>query len=135
MKANAKILVVDDDRRMVRTLCDILDIKGYVTEMAYNGEAAVEKVLSTPPDCVLMDIRMPGINGIEALKIISRLKPGLPVLLMSAYVTEEQTEEAGIYGAHAVFHKPLDMQEILDFLSRLLKEDIADGGNNADQLS
>lgn len=123
MGEKIKVLVVDDDRRMTKTLCDILKVKGHEAIEAYSGEEAVEKVKSDHPDCVLMDIKMPGINGVEALKIIKTISPDLPVVLMSAYATEEMTEEAKKLGAHSVLNKPVDLQMVLLFLSLLVKEE------------
>lgn len=123
MEEKTKVLVVDDDRRMVKTICDILNVKGYEAIAAYTGEEAVEKVKSDKPDCVLMDIKMPGINGVEALKMIKGISPDLPVVLVSAYATEEVEAEAKEQGAHAVLSKPVDIQMVLSFLSLLRKEE------------
>jgi CheY-like chemotaxis protein len=123
MGEKTKVLVVDDDRRMVKTICDILKVKGYETAEAYTGEAAVEKVRSDQPDCVLMDIKMPGINGVEALRMIKGICPDLPVVLMSAYTTEEQVAEAKQLGADTVLTKPVDLQMVFSFLALLRKED------------
>ncbi len=121
-KRRTKVLVVDDDRRMVKTICDILKVKGYDTVEAHTGEEAVGKARSERPDCVLMDVRMPGINGVEALKVMRQVSPELPVVMMSAYSTEELTDEARKNGAYAVLTKPVDVQMILSFLSVLRKE-------------
>jgi len=123
MSGTITVLVVDDDRRMVKTLCDILKVKGYEAEPAYSGEEALEKILSEKPDCVLMDIRMPGISGVEAVEMIRTQAPDLPVILMSAYPTDEQTLEAKKYGAYSVLTKPIDLQLVLSFLSLLRKEE------------
>jgi DNA-binding response OmpR family regulator len=123
MGEKTKVLVVDDDRRMVRTICDILKVKGYEAAEAYTGEEAVEKVKSDNPDCVLMDVRMPGLNGVEALKMIKGTSPDLPVVLMSAYATEEQVAEAKQLGADTVLTKPVDLQMIFSFLALLRKEE------------
>ncbi|MFZ2170097.1 MAG: response regulator [Methylococcaceae bacterium] len=118
-----KILVVDDDRRIVKTTCDILKIKGYEAIAAYSGEEGVEKVKTEPPDCVLMDIKMGGISGVEALKQMTQIAPALPVVLVSAYATNEIIEEASQSGAYAVLSKPLNFQMILVFLSLLRREE------------
>ena len=122
MSERTKVLVVDDDQRIVKTLYDILTIKGYEPIEANSGEEAVEKVKSDAPDCVLMDIRMPGLTGIETLKIIREMVPGLPVILMSGYATEEQKIEAKEHGAYTILNKPIDIQAVLSFLSVLRKE-------------
>ena len=121
MGETTKVLVVDDDRRMVKTICDILKVKGYEAVEAYTGEEAIEKVRSDNPDCVLMDIKMPGINGVEALQLIKGIAPHLPVVLMSAYATDELAFQARQQGADAVLAKPLDISSILLFLSLLRK--------------
>lgn len=122
MSDKLKILVVDDDRRMVRTICDILRLKGYEVLPAYSGDEAVQVVQGGKFDCVLMDVKMPGIDGVTALKMIKRVAPDTPVVLMSAYATDEQAEEAKLQGAATILTKPIDFQQILSFLSLLRKE-------------
>lgn len=123
MNEKLKVLVVDDDRRMVKTICDILQVKGYEAVPAYSGEEAVEKVPEGGFGCVLMDVKMPGIDGIEALQLIKETAPDLPVLMMSAYATGDQAEEAKKRGAYSVLTKPLDVEVVLSFLSLLRKEE------------
>lgn len=123
MKEKIKVLVVDDDHRMVKTICDILTVKGYETKPAYSGEEAVERARGDGINCVLMDIKMPGIDGVEALRQIKETAPELAVVLMSAYATEEQALEAKRYGASAVLTKPIDFQQVLSFLALLRKEE------------
>ena len=123
MNEKLRILVVDDDRRMVRTICDILKVKGYQPFEAYSGEEAVVKAQEKGLDCVLMDIKMPGINGVEALQMIKTTSPDLPVVLMSAFASSEQVEEAKSQGAYTVLAKPIDIQILLSFLALLRKEE------------
>ncbi|MCM2359881.1 MAG: diguanylate cyclase [Geobacteraceae bacterium] len=121
MGEKVKILVVDDNRGMVKTICDILKAKGFESILAYSGEEAVEKVKADRPGCVLMDLRMPGIDGVKTLEQIRKVAPALPVLLITAYATEEQVEEAKRHGVSAVLTKPLDIQEFFCLLSQLGK--------------
>jgi len=123
MKEMKKILVVDDDLRMVKTICDILASKGYAALSAFSGEEAVDVVKTETPDCVLMDIKMPGMGGVEALKLIMEHAPALPVVLMSAYASEEQAEEARLRGACSILTKPIDIPQLLTFLSLLRKDE------------
>ena len=123
MKEKLKVLVVDDDRRMVKTISDILRVKGYEPTPVYSGEEAVQRVQGEEFDCVLMDIKMPGIDGVEALKMIKGVALDTPVVLMSAYATKEQAEEAKLHGAATVLTKPIDFQQVLSFLSLLRKEE------------
>jgi DNA-binding NtrC family response regulator len=118
-----KILVVDDDRRIVKTTCDILTIKGHDAIAAFSGEEGVEMVRRERPDCVLMDIKMPGISGVEALHQMHAIHPGLPVVLVTAYATDDLLEQAKRSGAYAVLSKPLNFPMILSFISLLRKEE------------
>lgn len=122
MNEGLKVLVVDDDRRMVRTICDILLVKGHSAEPAYSGEEAIETVKAKDFDCVLMDLKMEGIDGIETLKKLKVVAPDLPVVMMSAYATGEQLEEARRNGAYSILTKPIDIQMVISFLSLLRKE-------------
>ncbi|MDD5365828.1 MAG: response regulator [Gallionellaceae bacterium] len=114
---------MDDDRRIVRTTCDILKIKGHEAIPAYSGEEGVEQVRNDPPDCVLMDIKMPGIDGVEALKRMRQIVPALPVVLVSAYAADDLLDEARRAGAYAILCKPLNFPMVLSFLSLLDKEE------------
>jgi len=118
-----RILVVDDDRRIVRTTCDILKIKGHEAIPAYSGEEGVAQVRQAAPDCVLMDIKMPGIDGVEALKQMKAIMPALPVVLVSAYAADDLLDEARRAGAYAILNKPLNFPLVLSFLSLLDKEE------------
>jgi two-component system response regulator HydG len=122
MKTNSKILVVDDDRRMSKTICDILMVKEYDVMEANSSGEALAMVKSAVPYCVLMDIKMELIDGIETLKMLKEMAPDLPVIMMSAYATEGLLCQAKRFGAYGVLDKPIDIQALLSFLSVLRKE-------------
>ena len=87
MDRQLRILVVDDDRRMTKTLVDILRVKGYDPEPAHSGEEALEKIRGSQFDCLLTDIRMPGMDGVDLFQAIGEIQPQLPVVLMTAYTS------------------------------------------------
>ncbi|MBI2876528.1 MAG: response regulator [Candidatus Tectomicrobia bacterium] len=113
------VLVVDDDPGLTETLSDILEEEGYEVEVAHNGFEAIEKASSHLFDCILMDIRMPGMNGVEAFKEIKRISPETPVVMMTAYSLYNLIEEARQEGALAVLPKPLDINKILGSLEEM----------------
>ena len=88
------VLVVDDDSGMAETLADILSIFGYAVTTANSAAAAVKVVTETRPDLVLMDVRMPGPSGVEALKTLKALAPQVAVIMMTAFARENLAEEA-----------------------------------------
>lgn len=108
-----RILIVDDNRAMVRTLRDILRLRGWDTGEAYSGDAAVKAQQEQPFDRVLMDIKMPGLDGIAAYKKLRRLFPRLTVILMTAHRIAEVEEVAT-----RVIAKPLDLPALFDLLDQ-----------------
>lgn len=116
------LLVVDDDRRMAKTLVDILNVRGFQVEAARSGPEALEMVKEYHFDCVLTDIRMPEMNGVELYRAIQEVQPELPVAFMSAYAGDQLVQEGLQEGAIGILNKPLDFNLLLSFLSSLQDE-------------
>ncbi len=89
MKTSYRILIVDDEDNVRRMLATAFSLQGHETHCASNGQAALQHFADTPPDVVLMDIRMPEMNGIEALKVMRAQQPRIPIILMTAYAEVE----------------------------------------------
>ncbi|MBM3238827.1 sigma-54-dependent Fis family transcriptional regulator [Candidatus Poribacteria bacterium] len=110
-----KIFIVDDDPDIVEALQDRLEYYGYDVSVAYNGEEALKKIADNPPDLVLLDIRMPGIDGIEVLQRITQKYPGMLVVMLTAHGTIDIAVEAMKKGAHDFLEKPTeDIQDKID---------------------
>jgi len=122
MSKKLRVLVVDDDWPMAKTLVDILRAKGYGAEAAYSGSEALERMREDRFDCVLTDIKMPDVNGVELLREIKAVRPELPVLFMSAYATGELVKQGLKEGAVGSLVKPLDIDLLLWFFHRLGEE-------------
>ena len=116
------ILVVDDDRRMAKTLVNIFQVKGYEVEAAHSGPEALGKVAGGRFDCVLTDIKMPEVSGVELYRAIKARQPDLTVVLMTAYSTDKLVKEGLEEGAIAALTKPLDINALLSFFSSLGRE-------------
>jgi DNA-binding NtrC family response regulator len=114
-----KILIVDDEPNMRLTLSDIMIDEGYEVQTAASGEEAVRLCENNNYDIVLMDVRMPGIDGVEAFKAIRRHKEGVKVILMSAYTVDDLKHAALDDGAIAFLSKPLDMQKTIQLISEV----------------
>ncbi len=115
------ILVVDDDIGHRLMLEALLGKWGYQVQSAANGVQAVEKIKEGPFDVVLMDIRMPDMDGITALKEIKNYNPAVPVVLMTAYSAVESAVEALKSGAYDYLLKPLDFDVLKLTLNRTLE--------------
>ncbi len=122
MSDKLRILIVDDDQRMALTLKDIFTVKGYEAEAAHSGSEALEKISGSDFDCILTDIKMPEMNGVELYKTIKEVQPDIPVVLMTAYSADKLVKEGLEEGAIATLTKPLDIEAVLSFFSMLRKE-------------
>lgn len=107
-----RILIVDDDAALRESLEMILSSDGYSVLTAESGEAALEAVTTHSVDAILCDLRMPGLDGFELIPQLSRLLPGVPVILMSAHGTEDLAIEAIQRGAYDYLAKPFQPSEI-----------------------
>lgn len=120
MKPKITILVVDDDLGHRRMLMTLLGDWGYRLEGVGDGESAVALCRERPFDLILMDVRMAGISGIEALREIKAYNPAIPVLVMTAYSNVETAVEAIKAGAYDYLTKPLDFDDLRLTLDRAL---------------
>jgi len=124
MKRNneVKILVVDDQPGMCETLLDILEDVGYNVRSAQDGSTAIEMNKQDVFDIILMDIIMPGINGVEALKVIKKMNADTTVILMTAYTAPDLIMEAQKAGVYECLTKPFSPSRLLDIITRLCEE-------------
>jgi len=117
-----RMLIVDDEKQMVRTLVDVVGLHGWKADCAYSGEAAVDAVREQDYAVVLMDVRMTGINGLEAFKAMKALRPGIRVVLMTAYTATEILMEAEREGALRILSKPVALTGLIECLEQATTE-------------
>ncbi len=108
--AAKKILLVDDEEGIQLLYREEFEDDGYTVDSAYNGEEALEIFRKTPPDLVILDINMPGMNGIEVLRQMKEMKPDLPVILSSAY--QEYKQDFGTWASEEYIVKSANMDEL-----------------------
>jgi len=109
----SRVLVVDDEAAIRRSLAGILADEGYDAALAEDGERALAAVRERAPDLVLLDIAMPGRDGIEILEELRRAHPALPVVMMSGHGTIETAVRATQLGAFDFVEKPLSLDKLL----------------------
>ncbi len=118
------VLIVEDNEKNMKLARDVLQVKGYATLEAVTGEEGVRLAKERKPDLVLMDIQLPGINGIEAFRQL-RADPAtaaIPVAALTASVTPTDRSEITRAGFDAFLGKPIALKEFLDTVKRLLEE-------------
>lgn len=112
-----RALVVDDDRMLAQTLGEILELKGWSVAVANSGTDAVRVAAREPFDVILMDVRMPGMDGVDAFKAMKATHPDIRVILMTAYTAEDRVGEAQREGVLRVLSKPVDVPSLLQLVS------------------
>jgi two-component system response regulator AtoC len=118
MKADYQILIVDDDESIRCLLAAVLAREGFQTVAAKDGQEGLSLFRATSPDIVLMDIRMPGMSGIEAMRAMLELRPGASVILMTAYANLDTAVQAIKSGVFDFIIKPFDLAEISLLVNR-----------------
>jgi DNA-binding response OmpR family regulator len=118
-----KILVIDDDPSVRSLVTDSLEIEGYEVVAAEDGFAGLRAIEAHRPDCVLLDVMMPGLDGHQVLQRIRAAEEGsaLPVVMLTAYSDDANAWQAWTEGVDYFLAKPFDAEELLRYLSYLFQ--------------
>ena len=113
-----RILLVDDEEGIQLLYREEFEDAGYAVESARDGLEALDKFKTNPPDLVVLDINMPGMNGIEVLRQMKELRADLPIILSSAY--QEYKQDFGSWASEAYVVKSANMDELKAAISKFL---------------
>ena len=115
-----KILYVEDHEAQGQVVAQSLELMGYDVALAQTGEEGIEKTYAWRPDVILMDLRMPGIGGIEAIKQLKSdpKVSAIPVIVISAWSDNKNQQAALDAGAATVLTKPVGIQRLLDHINQ-----------------
>ncbi len=108
-----KILIVDDEESFVEIIAERLSIRDYHVQTCFSGSEAVEKIKDSKIDVVILDVAMPGMDGIETLREIKRMKPLTEVVMLTGHATVETAIEGMKLGAFDYLMKPCDNKELI----------------------
>ncbi len=112
--ADEKILLVDDEEEFVSTLAERIETRGAKVVTATSGQEAIDKIKDENFDAIVLDLQMPGMNGIETMKSILEKKPDMQVILLTGYGTIERGVEAVKKGAMDFLEKPIDIKKLME---------------------
>lgn len=110
------VLVVDDNRELADNIAEILEIEGYATDVCYDPADAIEGARQSPYDIAILDVRLPGMDGVTLFKVLSDMHPTATYVLMTAFTTDERIADALAAGVRAVLPKPVPVAELFDLL-------------------
>jgi two-component system nitrogen regulation response regulator NtrX len=116
-----EVLLVDDEADYAETMAFWLKAKGYKVTTASNGEEALSQLKAKIPRIVFLDILMPGMDGIETLRRIRENHPDLPVIMVTAYASEDKMQIATALGAVGFFPKAADFSQAAKLIDQALR--------------
>jgi DNA-binding NtrC family response regulator len=132
---NAKILIVDDEKNIRLSLAQALESLGYAVTTAASGEEAIAKVKEEGFKLILLDLKLPGIDGLEVLRQVVELHPDIQVMIISAYGTVENAVEAMKLGAIDFIQKPFTPKEIRSAVKGVLDREVLQAQQRSDYES
>jgi nitrogen regulation protein NR(I) len=133
------VLLIEDDVREASSLERLLQTEGYQVTLAHRGDEGLQRALQEDFDVVVTDLRLPGVDGLEVVRRLHAAKPRLPIVLMTAYGTTDNTIEATKHGAFEYLSKPFKMDEFLALTARaatsarLMREPVELGETTTDK--
>jgi len=114
----SRVLLVDDEREFVQTLSERLEMRDVGSAVAYDGESALKMVEDDEPEVIILDLRMPGIDGIEVLRRVKQSHPHIEVIILTGHGSEEDRKTCMELGAFAYLQKPVDIEALSETLKR-----------------
>ena len=121
METKASVLIVDDNISLGKTMPFVLGRKGYIVAIAKDELEAIARAEEKPFDIILMDIKMPLMDGVETYKRIKKVRPKAVVIMMTAYAVEDLVQQALEEGAYGVIYKPLDIEKVVALIERVME--------------
>lgn len=114
-----RIFVVDDDQDHAESIADLLAMHGYEVEVAFSGEEGVARFRESDFDLTLMDVKLPGMNGVETFFAFKKIRPDTKVIMMTGFSVEQLVAQAVENGALGVLHKPFNVPDLLAALEQI----------------
>lgn len=117
-----KVLVIDDERETLESCCEILKQRGYDAAACHDSTQVIHLLKAGHFDAVMLDIRMPGLEGSDLLPLIKKIRPELPVVIASAYCDEANRNHYRSLGAFDALAKPFSREALLDVVARAVNQ-------------
>ncbi|MBU8849076.1 MAG: response regulator [Desulfobacterales bacterium] len=114
----SRVLLVDDEKEFVLTLSERLQMRDMATAVVYNGKSALDLIHNDAPEVMIIDLKMPGIDGMEVLKKVKQTQPEIKVIVLTGHGSEQDKQKCMDLGAFAYMQKPID----INILSETLKK-------------
>lgn len=117
-----KVLLVDDEEDFVNSLSERLEMRDLESNVALNGKQALASMKQDEPGVMVLDLKMPGMDGMEVLRRVREAYPNVQVIILTGHGTDKDEEEAKKLGAFAYLQKPVEMERLVDTLRKAHKK-------------
>ncbi len=121
-KEQIKVLLVDDEEEFVKTLSERIRLRNLGSDVAFDGEKALERIEEETPDVMVLDLKMPGMDGMEVLKKVKQAYPDVEVVMLTGHGSDEDEQEARRLGAFEYLQKPSGIEKIIDSVKRAYRK-------------
>ena len=121
-----KLLLVDDEENFVNTLAERMKMRDVPSKVVYSGEAALDALKTNEPDVMVLDLRMPGIDGMEVLRKVRQTNPTVRIIILTGHGTDLDEDEARKLGAFHYHKKPIDIDELLGTVKKAYRQRVED---------
>jgi DNA-binding NtrC family response regulator len=119
-----KLLLVDDEKEFVTSLAERIKMREMGSDIALNGEEALQLVSDQVPDVMVLDLKMPGIDGMEVLRRVKKAYPDVQVIILTGHGSEKDEKDARRLGAFDYLQKPVDIDKLVQYIKRAYKNKI-----------
>ena len=128
MPRDLRILLIDDEEELVATLAERLELRGFSVDYALDGLNGVDRVRKKDYDVLVVDVMMPGMNGLEVLAETRRLRPDLPVILLTGRGDGQDNESGLRLGAFDYIMKPVNIDRLIEIMQKAVDSHDAPSG-------
>jgi len=115
------VLLVDDEDEFVKSLSERMQMRDLETDVALNGEQALQLLDKEIPDVMVLDLKMPGIDGLEVLRRVRKTYPDVQVIMLTGHGSEKDEKEARRLGAFEYLQKPTEMDKLVETIKKAHK--------------
>ena len=128
--AQWKVLLVDDEVEFATTLAERLTLRGIEAVTVHDGEAALQRIAADPPQIVVLDMMMPGLGGLEVLRLIKKNHPGIPVILLTGRGSTKEGIDGMDLGAHDFLMKPVKIEALMEKMKEAVEQSMSAGSKH-----
>jgi DNA-binding response OmpR family regulator len=128
--AQWKVLLVDDEVEFATTLAERLTLRGIEAVTVHDGEVALQRIAADPPQIVVLDMMMPGLGGLEVLRLIKKNHPGIPVILLTGRGSTKEGIDGMDLGAYDFLMKPIKIEALVEKMKEAVEQSMSAGSKH-----